>query len=63
MTIGECIANKRKDCGLTQEELAQLAGTSQSYLSLVESDKCVPGINLLKRLSKALNVECSYFRS
>lgn len=40
--------------GLTQQELAQIAGTRQSVISRVESGEHLPSLTLLKRLAEAL---------
>lgn len=46
----------REQAGLTQQELAKLAGVRQPTLSQYESGG-MPGLNVARRLVKALN-EC-----
>lgn len=53
-TIGSRIAQKRKDLGLTQEELAQRLGVSSQAVSKWENDISCPDISLLPVLAKAL---------
>ena len=53
-TIGSRIAQKRKDLGLTQEELAQQLGVSSQAVSKWENDISCPDISLLPALAKAL---------
>ena len=54
-TIGSRIAQKRKDLGLTQEELAQQLGVSSQAVSKWENDISCPDISLLPALAKALD--------
>ena len=42
MTIGNAIAQKRKNLGWTQEMLAEKLNSSRPTISLWESDKCTP---------------------
>ena len=53
-TIGSRIAQKRKDLGLTQEELAQQLGVSSQAVSKWENDISCPDISLLPALAKVL---------
>ena len=53
-TIGSRIAQKRKDLGLTQEELAQQLGVSSQAVSKWENDISCPDISLFPALAKAL---------
>ena len=44
----------RKGCGLSQEQLADLAGVTQSLVSRIEASKIVPGRSAALKLWKAL---------
>lgn len=46
----------RRQKGLSQEGLAMIAGTSQSYLARLENGKRLAGLTLRRRLSLALGV-------
>ena len=48
--------NRRK-CGLTQEKLAEKAGISSNYLSMVEISKKFPTPEMLDRLAEALEID------
>jgi len=48
--------NRRK-CGLTQEKLAEKAGISANYLSMVEISKKFPTPEMLDRIAKALDID------
>jgi len=44
-------------CGFTQEKLAEKAGISANYLSMVEVTRKFPTPEMLDRLANALNIE------
>ena len=52
---GYQIADHRLSMGLTQTELAALAGTSQSSIARLENGSSPPSISFLRRVAKALN--------
>ena len=54
MTVGERIRERRKECGMTQAEVAKKAGISRSYFSDVEKDYYNPSIDTLKSIAAAL---------
>lgn len=60
MTIGEKIKEARKQCGLSQEQLAEKMSVSRSAVAKWETDKGIPDIDNLKALSKLLNVSVDY---
>lgn len=55
-TIGEKIVEKRKDVGMTQNELAIKAGLSQAHISKIERGIGMPRIDILMKISEAF--EC-----
>jgi len=60
MTLGEKIKEARKQCGLTQEQLAEKMLLSRSAIAKWESDKGLPDVENLKTLSQLLNVSVDY---
>jgi transcriptional regulator with XRE-family HTH domain len=46
----------RLDAGLSQRELAELAGTSRAWVAAVERGACVPSVGRLVDLARALGV-------
>jgi transcriptional regulator with XRE-family HTH domain len=56
LTTGAKIRAAREAAGLTQAELAEAAGTRQSHLSAVETDRHEVTIAMLQRLASALGV-------
>jgi transcriptional regulator with XRE-family HTH domain len=57
MSLGLRIKTLRKSCGLTQKSLAETVGVSRIYIQSLESNRRLPSMKLLKRLSEALGVE------
>lgn len=55
-TIGERLRRLRKKAGLTQEQLAEIAGVSPITISWWENDKYLPKTQSIKALAKALGV-------
>jgi transcriptional regulator with XRE-family HTH domain len=51
---GAEIVRRRKESGLSQKELADMAGTTQQYLSVLERGTVSPGDDLRMRLASAL---------
>jgi len=51
------LKENRQKCGFTQEKLAEKAGISANYLSMVEISKKFPTPEMLDRLANALNIE------
>lgn len=60
MTFGEKLKSARKDAGLTQEQLADKLSVSRQAITKWESDKGMPDIENLKRLSELLGVSIDY---
>lgn len=57
MSLGLRIKTLRKSGGLTQKSLAETVGVSRIYIQSLESNRRLPSMKLLKRLSEALGVE------
>lgn len=60
MTIGQRIAEKRKELGLSQEALGEKLGVSRQAISKWESDTSVPEIDKLIVLSKLFGVSVGW---
>jgi transcriptional regulator with XRE-family HTH domain len=56
MNLGKAIKVVRVMRGLTQEELANLADLSVSYISLLERNKCDPAWSVVMRIAYELNI-------
>jgi len=55
--LGRQIAVLRRQNSLSQEQLAELAGYSVEFISLVERGINAPSVAGLAKIAKALNVE------
>lgn len=60
-SFGDQIRARRKDLGLSLEELAQRTGLTASFLSLVERDMSNPSLESLRHIAEALGVPPFYF--
>ncbi|MEX2411385.1 MAG: helix-turn-helix transcriptional regulator [Candidatus Paceibacterota bacterium] len=56
MKFGSTIKQLRSRQGINQQVLAERIGVTQTYLSLIESDRKTPSINLINSLSKELKI-------
>jgi transcriptional regulator with XRE-family HTH domain len=60
-TLGNKLHAAREERGLSQRELAHLAGLSTNAISLIERDENSPSVSTLQSLATALNIKMSYF--
>jgi transcriptional regulator with XRE-family HTH domain len=56
-SIAELVAERRSAWGISQRELAELCGTTQSAIARVERGARPPRIDTLARISAALDCE------
>lgn len=56
-SLGSHIQTARAEKGMSQRQLALVTGTSRSYLWRIESGTADVGIDVLCRISRALDVE------
>ena len=56
MLLGQNILKLRKECGLTQKNLADLLGVSFQTVSKWERDICFPDLSMLPKLADTLGV-------
>lgn len=59
--IGQIIMRLRREAGMSQDKLAEMIGVSRESIYRWESGACLPGIKLLKKLAKALQVDEDIF--
>jgi transcriptional regulator with XRE-family HTH domain len=55
--IADQVANRRRERGLSQAELAKLVGTTQSAIARLESGGRPPRIDTLLRIANALEAD------
>lgn len=58
-SLGTTVRAKREELHMTQPELAERVGTSQSHVSRIETDQCVPSAVLLVKLAGALKMSAA----
>ena len=58
--LGRKIREKRKQCGLTSQQLADLCHVNDSYIRQLESGKKVPSMPLLLNLCDELETSPNY---
>lgn len=61
MNVGQLIKEARKACGLTQKQLADRLGVTQSMIGQYERNPNPPKIETLARISDALSVPLNFF--
>lgn len=62
-TLGNFIQKCRQQYGWTQEELGWRTGITREHVGRIERGKCIPSVQTLYDLEKALNLpECSLVR-
>jgi transcriptional regulator with XRE-family HTH domain len=60
MNIGQMIRRLRRDKDLTQRELGQAVGVAESTISLYESGRNIPDLNMMRKLALFFNVSLDY---
>ena len=58
---GARIRERRRECGLSLQDLAGRTGLTSSFLSLIERDINSPSLESLRRIAEALEVPLFYF--
>ena len=53
--LGARIQELRKHCGLTQAQLAEIIGIDEKHMSKIECGRHFPSLDLLNKISDALN--------
>ncbi len=59
--MGKRIAARRKELGLRQSQVNELADLSDKYLSNIETARSIPSIDVLMKICDVLNVTPDYF--
>jgi transcriptional regulator with XRE-family HTH domain len=55
-SLGKKIQRRRKELGLTQEQLAEKVGISLAYMGFIEQGRYAPSLEVLGRVAKALKI-------
>ncbi len=57
--LGKRIQKRRKEIGLTQEELADKIGVSRQYMGFIEQARNVPSVEVLEKIARNLKISLS----
>ncbi|MHB0913358.1 MAG: helix-turn-helix domain-containing protein [Armatimonadota bacterium] len=57
--LADNIKRRRKELGISQEKLAELAGLSPNYIARIETSKRSPSLDILDQLAEALGTNTS----
>jgi len=52
--LGKKIQRKRREMGLTQEELADKVGISRAYMGYIEQGRNAPSLEVLEKIARTL---------
>jgi transcriptional regulator with XRE-family HTH domain len=55
--LAKNLKEKRRNCGLTQAELAEKVDVSTHHIGMLEIAYCFPTLDLLERIADALGIE------
>lgn len=58
--VARCITTRRKELGMTQEELARISGVSRVTISAIEKRKRLVSTEILLKLLNALNLSITF---
>jgi len=56
-TLGKKIKKRRKEAGLTQEDLGYKVGISRAYMGYIEQGRYAPSLEVLEKIAKALKTK------
>ena len=59
--VGKRIRSVRKECFLTQDELAAQCGCTRNHLSAVETGECKPSLDLIVKIAAVLDSSIDFF--
>lgn len=57
--VGNLIRKFRRNAGLSQEKLAEIAGVHRNFISLIERNLRRPTVEVFIRICKAMNLKAS----
>jgi len=59
--INKLLEEKRNELKMTQEEVADKAGITRAYYSMIESGKKTPSPKIAQRITNIFNIEWTLF--
>jgi len=55
--LGKKVQKRRKELGLTQEDVAYKVGISRAYMGYIEQGRNIPSLEMLERIARVLRVK------
>jgi DNA-binding XRE family transcriptional regulator len=59
--LGKKIQKRRKEVGLTQEELGYKVGVSRAYMGYIEQGRYAPSLEVIEKIARELKTPISGF--
>lgn len=59
--LGKKIQKRRKEVGLTQEDLGFKVGISRAYMGYIEQGRYAPSLEVLEKIAKTLKTSLNKF--
>ncbi|WKZ26086.1 MAG: helix-turn-helix transcriptional regulator [bacterium] len=59
--LGKRVQKRRKELGLTQEDVGYKVGISRAYMGYIEQGRNAPSLEILEKIAKALKSPISDF--
>lgn len=59
--LGKKIQRRRKECGLTQEDVADKIGVSRAYMGYIEQGRNAPSLEVVEKIARVLKTSISSF--
>ena len=59
--LGKKIQKRRKEVGLTQEELGEKVGISRAYMGYIEQGRYAPSLEVIEKIARELKTPISSF--
>lgn len=61
-TLGAIIKQKRKEAGMTQEQLSTVTNLSRNYISDIENGRYTPSLNALSKIAICLDIDLNVLK-
>jgi transcriptional regulator with XRE-family HTH domain len=61
-TLGAIIKQKRKEAGMTQDQLSTATNLSRNYISDIENGRYTPSLNALSKIAICLDIDLNVLK-
>ncbi|MED4969697.1 helix-turn-helix domain-containing protein [Parageobacillus toebii] len=62
-TLGAIIKQKRKEAGMTQDQLSSATNLSRNYISDIENGRYTPSLNALSKIAICLDIDLNVLKT